>query len=165
MNPRFPPGTPAALALAVALFLADRLSKSWLIALMAEADGPITLTPFFNLVMVWNRGISFGLFQTDDTGRWILVVLSLAIVAGLLVWLWRASEFGVKLALGAVTGGALGNVVDRVWLPQRAVADFFDLHVMGWHWPAFNVADAGISLGVCWLVIDSLRGEGRGTKT
>lgn len=165
MSRRLKRGAAWGFGLAALVFLADRASKAWLIDVMQENGGPIELTPFFNLVMVWNRGISFGLFQADDTGRWLLVGLSLAIVVLLAVWLSRGETRAVMLALGAVIGGALGNVYDRIWLPQRAVADFFDLHVAGWHWPAFNIADAGITLGVLWLVVDSLRSDAQRTKT
>ena len=98
--------------------------------------------------------VSFGALNLGVDGRYVLVALSLSITAGLAVWLWRAPVRRVALALGAVIGGALGNVIDR--LVYGAVADFFDLHVAGWHWPAFNIADAAIVLGVATLLLDSL---------
>jgi len=131
----------------------DQASKLWLIGLLADRPG-IELTAFFNLVLVWNRGVSFGMFGAADLGPWPFVVLSLAIVAGLAVWLWRLDRLWLALAVGAVIGGALGNVVDRI--AYGAVADFFDFHLRGYHWPAFNVADSAIVVGVAALVLEAL---------
>lgn len=143
----------AGLLLAACVVVADQATKLWLIDLMHRV-GPIEVTGFFNLVMAWNTGVSFGALNLGVDGRYVLVALSLSITAGLAVWLWRAPVRRVALALGAVIGGALGNVIDR--LVYGAVADFFDLHVAGWHWPAFNIADAAIVLGVATLLLDSL---------
>ncbi len=143
------------LLLAFAVLAADQASKAWLIALMAEAGGPIPLSGFFNLVMVWNRGVSFGMFGAGELGPWPLVALSLAIAVGLAVWLRRSEGAWLAAALGAVIGGALGNVVDRVRL--GAVADFFDFHLAGYHWPAFNIADMAIVGGVGVMLLDALR--------
>jgi len=147
-------------ALAAAVCAADQASKPWLMGLVA--GGPVEVTPFFNLVMVWNSGVSFGLLQQEGDGRWLLIALAAAIVAGLSVWLWRRPGRRLALALGAVIGGALGNVADR--LNYGAVADFFDFHVAGWHWPAFNIADAAIVLGVLGLLLDSLLSQERARK-
>ena len=144
-----------------AVLLVDQLSKVWLVDLL-HRSGPIRLTGFFNLVMAWNTGISFGQLRLGVDGRWLLIALALAIVAGLAVWLWRVETRRLALALGAVIGGALGNVLDR--LSYGAVADFFDFHLAGWHWPAFNVADSAIVLGVLALLFDSLLDEGRKRK-
>lgn len=142
--------------LALLVLAADQLSKDWLIGLMRANDGQIELTPFFNLVMVWNRGVSFGLFSdAGDDRRWILILVTAAIVVWLMLWLWRARGLLLALALGGVIGGAVGNIVDRIRL--GAVADFFDFHVAGWHWPAFNIADGAIVAGVFLLLIDSFR--------
>jgi signal peptidase II len=89
--------------------------------------------------------------------RWLLVAVSLAIVGVLLVWLGRTSRRLSGLAIGAVIGGALGNVADRVFLGK--VADFLDFHLLGWHWPAFNLADSAIVCGVALIVLDSFRDE------
>jgi signal peptidase II len=115
----------------------------------------IELAPFFDLVMAWNRGVSFGVFNSD--GRWnavLLSALSLVIVIVLLAWLRKANTLWLKIALGGIVGGALGNVVDRVRF--GAVADFLDFHVAGHHWPAFNLADSAITVGATLLVLDSL---------
>lgn len=145
------------LAIAAAALALDQLTKVILIGVMeANALAPIELTGFFNLVMVWNRGVSFGMLAFDgDIMRWVLIVVAIAVVALLyLFWLRRTDSRVVAGGLGLVIGGALGNSVDR--LVHGAVADFFDFHLAGWHWPAFNVADSAIVVGVLLLMIDLL---------
>lgn len=153
------------LILAAILLVADQISKWIVVEKVMRPEGVTTtpflsphfieVTPFFNLVMTWNRGVSFGIF--NNHGEWnalALSALSLVIVAVLLVWLWRAQTRLIAYALGAIIGGALGNVIDRVrW---GAVADFLDAHAFGWHWPAFNLADSAITIGAVLLVLDSL---------
>lgn len=115
----------------------------------------IDVLPFFNLVMVWNRGVSFGLFSGDhDYGAMILTVASLLITSVFAVWLVRAKNAWLAAGLTLVIGGALGNVIDRVRF--GAVIDFLDIHVAGRHWPAFNVADSCISIGIALILIDGL---------
>lgn len=143
------------LILAAAVLILDQASKAWLIAWMDSHGGWQQITGFFNLVMVWNRGISFGMLQSGETGRWLLVGFSVLVCLGLAIWLRRQTQRLPILALGAVIGGAVGNITDRVW--RGAVADFFDFHLMGYHWPAFNVADCAISIGVAMLLYDSFR--------
>jgi len=157
-----------AILLIIATLVADQLSKLWLIDVMAVRDcvlrdglpvacAPVALLANFDLVMVWNRGVSFGLFsQNSDTGPFILAGLSVAVSVFLSVWLSRAASRLLHVALPLVIGGALGNALDR--LVYGAVADFFDFHVGTWHWPAFNVADMAISIGVGLLILDSLFG-------
>lgn len=139
------------LAPAVASFLADQLSKYyWLEIAHIGAVSPINMTPFFNLVMVWNRGISFGMFSGHDA-TYGLIALSLTIVGLLLWWVRDLQTRNEILAVGLIIGGAMGNVIDR--LRFGAVADFFDFHLLGYHWPAFNIADSCIFIGVvllCW---------------
>jgi signal peptidase II len=116
------------------------------------------ITGFFNLVLTWNRGMSFGLFNNDAAMNALLFTLVAAvIVGGLLVWLHRVQDTLLALAIGLVIGGAIGNVIDR--LLRGGVVDFLDFHVAGWHWYAFNLADAAICVGVGLLVIDSLLGR------
>ncbi|WP_255448409.1 signal peptidase II [Telmatospirillum sp. J64-1] len=152
------------LACALVVLVLDQLTKFWAIeALRPEGVdhtpfwSPIRfeVTPFFNIVMTWNRGISFGIFNNGgDHNALILSLLSLAIVIGLLFWLRKAEGRLVPLALGLVIGGALGNVIDRARF--GAVADFLDFHAFGYHWPAFNIADAGIVVGAGLLLVDAL---------
>ncbi len=152
------------LAVAVAVLLADQTSKVWLIDLLAADGGrSARLGPVFNLVMVWNPGVSFGLFASDSEAmRWILVAVSVAVAAGLVVWLVRGTNRWLAIALGLVIGGAVGNAIDRV--VHGRVADFFDFHVGAWHWPAFNLADSAIVVGVAMLVLDSLFADRRSAK-
>jgi signal peptidase II len=144
------------LATAAVVFAVDRVAKSLLLDLMREQGPAVELTPFFNLIMVWNRGVSFGMFQSGEAGRWLLSALAVAIVAGLVVWLRRVDAWHLVVGLGGIIGGALGNVFDRLWYHEGAVADFFDFHIAGLHWPAFNVADAAIVGGVGLLLLDAL---------
>lgn len=142
-----------------ALVLAlDQASKIWVLGALGAARPAIEVTSFLNIVLVWNRGISFGLFSREsDWQPWLLVGLSLVIVAGLLVWLRTARGLWTTLAIGLVAGGAAGNAVDRARL--GAVVDFVDFHVAGWHFAAFNVADAAITCGVAVLLAVSLFGR------
>jgi signal peptidase II len=140
--------------IAVVILVLDQASKWWIVTSVMAPPREIAVTPFFNLVMVWNRGVTFGLFgDAPDTARWFLAALSLIIVVVLGVWLTRAARIWVEGALGGVIGGALGNVIDR--FHYGAVADFLDVHVAGWHWPAFNIADSAIVVGVGLLLLDA----------
>jgi signal peptidase II len=150
------------LAIAVAVIVADQFTK-WLILEVMDPPRIITVTGFFNIVLAWNRGVSFSLFETGSAaGPWILSILALAISAGLLVWMTRQRRFVPTLALGLVIGGAIGNVVDRFRF--GAVVDFLDVHGAGYHWPAFNVADSAITVGVALLIIDGLFARADGPK-
>ncbi|MDF1719068.1 MAG: signal peptidase II [Minwuia sp.] len=154
-----------ALTFCVFLIILDQATKVWLIGVMeARGFAAWELLPFFNLVMVWNPGVSFGLFGGGPAEtRWILAAVNVAVSIMLLIWLLRAENRMQRLALAAVIGGALGNALDR--LIYGRVADFFDFHVAGWHWPAFNVADMAISCGVVILLLDSLFGRSDKGKT
>ena len=143
---------------ALVLFL-DQMSKWWIVSTVMQPPKVIPVTSFFNLVLGWNWGISFGLFHGDSIFNiWGLPAIALIITAFLLVWLWRSSGCVISVAIGSIIGGALGNVIDRIRF--GAVADFLDIHVLGYHWPAFNLADAGITLGAMLLIYDSLFGVG-----
>jgi len=105
--------------------------------------------------MVWNRGVTFGLLSGDSPLNQALLAIAALAIAGFLVrWMARAENRAVALALGAVIGGAIGNVIDR--LRFGAVVDFIDAHAWGWHWYVFNVADAAIVCGVGVLFADAL---------
>ncbi|WP_374440181.1 signal peptidase II [Stella sp.] len=150
----------AGLAVAAAILAADQASKHWMLGFL-QVEGPlgrgrfVPLTDFLNLVVVWNRGVSFGMFAGhDDMVRWALAGLAVVVSMALAVWLFRTPDRLVALGLGCVIGGAIGNVVDRVRF--GAVFDFLDFHAAGYHWPAFNVADAGIFVGVVALLADGL---------
>lgn len=115
----------------------------------------VEITSFFNLAMVWNPGISFGMFQTGHSVMaYVLTGTSLLVALGFYAWMWLEPYRLRAISVGLIVGGALGNVWDR--LRFGAVIDFLDLHWGGWHWPAFNVADASISVGVALLLIDMI---------
>ena len=136
------------------VFTLDQATKWWIVTEVMNPPRFIPVFTSFNLVMGWNRGVSFGIFDTaSPSNQWLLIGLALIIVAVLLVWLKRADSRLISVALGMIVGGALGNVMDRIH--YGAVADFLDFYVGNFHWPAFNVADAGITIGVIVLVLES----------
>ena len=143
------------LALVVVL-AADQASKWWILdGLHLQQLGRVDLLPVLSLTMVWNPGVTFGLFRADGSlGALLLVGVAVVIVAALAVWLRRAESRLVALSLGAIAGGAIGNVLDR--LRFGAVVDFIHVHVGDWSWYVFNVADAAIVCGVAALVLDGL---------
>ncbi len=147
-----------------AIALADQATKWWLAGLVLPRQGrPIELLPFFNLVEVWNRGMSFGMFNTGDPlVPWILGAISIVVAVALVWWLARARRGLVIAGLGLVLGGAVGNLVDR--FVYGAVVDYVLLHAGDWRWPAFNVADSAITLGVIALLWDSLFGAQESRK-
>lgn len=128
----------------------DQLTK--FLALDARAELPMAVTDFFNLVLVWNKGTSFGLISHEaEIMPYVLAMLALAVCLWLHRWLLRAPDRWHAAALGLILGGAIGNVFDR--LLHGAVVDFLDFHYAGWHWPAFNVADSAIVIGVGMLLL------------
>jgi signal peptidase II len=139
----------------LAVLAADQASKWWILhGLNLPSVGQIVLLPVLNFTMVWNRGVTFGLF--NGFGAWSYLVLAataLAVVVALAVWLRRAESALIAVPLGAIAGGAVGNVLDR--LRFGAVVDFIDFHIGGWHWYVFNVADAAIVCGVAALVLEN----------
>jgi signal peptidase II len=143
-------------SVALAAALVDQLLKAWIIGLLDAAPvHKIVLTPFFDLVMAWNRGISYGLLRQDsDAGRWVLVVVTLAVVLALAYWLAQLQDRLPALSLGLIIGGAMGNAIDRIRF--GAVADFFSFHIGSFYWYIFNLADVAIVAGVAGLLYDSL---------
>ena len=140
------------LALAALVLVLDQVSKGWVLANFRLTDRQI-VTSFFNLVLVFNPGASFS-FLADAGGwqKWFFVTLALGISLWLLGLLRRhAQERLMPAALSLILGGALGNVVDR--LRFDAVVDFLDFHLAGYHWPAFNVADSSIFVGVALMLL------------
>jgi signal peptidase II len=139
---------------AAAIFAVDRASKVWVVeglGLRERLFIPV-LDPWLNFSMAWNRGINFGLFDLGNAGRWVWVGLALVIVAALAVWLARGGGPPRAVGVGAIVGGALGNVWDR--LQWGAVADFINMSCCGIRNPfAFNVADAAIFGGAFLLVV------------
>ena len=145
-----------AYVLAALVIVLDQLSKWWITGpLDLPSHGRIlVLPPFFNLSMVWNRGVSFGLLRADaDVGRWGLALFSTAIALGFAVWARKLDRKLLALAVGLVMGGAVGNVIDRVRL--GAVVDFLDFNGLYFPW-VFNVADCGVTVGMALILLDSL---------
>ncbi len=143
------------LALAAVVIVLDQVSKWWILTGVMAPPRIIEVTPFFNLVLVWNRGVSFGILSQGSAWMpWLLSALAAAICVGLVIWLRRVDGSWLAAALGLIIGGAVGNVVDRVRF--GAVLDFLDVHAAGFHWPAFNVADSAITVGVAILLVDAL---------
>jgi signal peptidase II len=135
----------------------DQATKLWLYFVVdIQARQPIAVAPFLDLILVWNQGISYGLFQqSTEVGRWALTLFKLAAAVGLTIWAWRSGDRLLSMALGLIAGGAIGNAIDRIL--YGAVLDFVHLHWGRFSWYVFNVADAAIVAGVALLMYDSLR--------
>jgi signal peptidase II len=151
------------LTTAAAVAVLDQALKLWLLFVFdLPSRGIVRLTPFLDLVMVWNRGISYGLFQQDGPlGQWALLAITAIAVALLWVWLVRSTSPMIAFSLGLIIGGAVGNAIDRA--AYGAVADFVLLHLttgnFSFKWYVFNLADAAIVAGVVGLLYDSLAGR------
>jgi signal peptidase II len=148
------PASGLGLVAAIAAFAADQAHKYWMLEVYRIAErGRVEITSFFNLVMEWNRGISYGLFaQHSSTGRLVLIAISLAAVIGLFIWMANSFTRLAGLSLGLIIGGALGNLTDRII--HGAVADFFHFHYAGYSWYVFNIADVAIVAGVIGMMLD-----------
>lgn len=170
------------------LALADQLSKWWVIEVfykprVFDADGAtlpffdwmtrfsqeqfppthIEITSFFNMVMVWNKGVSFGMFASAESYMpYILGGSALVLCVILGVWMCRAVHLSTQIPLAMIIAGAVANVWDRARF--GGVADFFDFHWGDWHYPAFNIADCCIVVGVLCLAVDGLIFEARRLK-
>ncbi|MBE7526313.1 MAG: lipoprotein signal peptidase [Nitrosomonas sp.] len=144
------------LILAAIILVLDLLSKRW-VEFNLSYGQQIVITDFFNLVLAYNAGAAFS-FLSDASGwqRWFLSTIA-ALVAVLIVYLLykHTSNRLFCFALSLILGGALGNLWDRITLGH--VVDFMDFHVVGYHWPAFNLADSAIFCGACLLILDSIR--------
>ena len=115
----------------------------------------INVNEYFNLVLAWNNGISFGLFNNDnEINALIISLIAIVIIIFLIRLLSKSETKKLSIGLGMIIGGAIGNVIDRSL--YGAVMDFLDVHINVYHWPAFNVADSGITVGALILVFDSL---------
>jgi signal peptidase II len=158
MTPHLRPGIIAA----VAVLVADQASKLWLLFVFDIARrGAVSVTPFFDLVLAWNTGISYGWFQTESAaGQAILLAIKAVAVIVLAIWMARSQTRMATIALGLIIGGAIGNAIDR--FAYGAVVDFalFHVHIGGkdLHWYVFNLADTAIVAGVAALLYDSLFG-------
>jgi signal peptidase II len=154
----FGPQTPLGLSVAAVALIADQASKAWMLYVYdIGAKGVVTVTPFFDLILVWNRGVSYGLLPQDsDLGRWALILFAFAAAFALVIWLARVTSPLAAAAMGLVIGGAVGNAIDRIL--YGAVADFFSFHAYGYQWYIFNIADVAIVAGVIGLLYESVFG-------
>jgi signal peptidase II len=155
---------------ALVAIILDQGFKFWALHLFGIADqvayqGPIDWTPFFQFTLVWNRGVSYGLFQQESqVGMILLVTFRLLATIFLLAWLARIASRTGAVAIGLIIGGAIGNAVDGLlaiegplvadWLRRDGVADFFLLHIGDLNWYVFNIADIAIVAGVALLLYD-----------
>lgn len=139
--------------IAIITIILDQWSKYFVFDLLKEMGQFIEVTSFFNLVMVENRGVSFGLFNDHDYSAYIFSALGAGISIFLIFWLKKAENIWLSVGLGLIIGGAIGNIIDR--LRFGAVADFLDFHAFGYHWPAFNIADSAIFIGAILLCLDA----------
>ena len=155
----------AGLMTALVALIADQASKLYLLFVYDLASrGLVPITPFFDLVLTWNKGISYGWFQAETASAQILLLaIKLAAVTALAIWLWHAQNRLVALGLGLIIGGAIGNGIDS--LAYGAVVDFAFFHLQWgdsrFDWYVFNVADVAIVAGVIGLLYDSLLGAAK----
>lgn len=137
------------------LIFLDQVTKWWIVNYIMQPIKILPITPFFNIVLTWNSGISFGIFSNQgDFSVIILSTLAILIVFFLAVWLMKAENKKLIIGLICIIGGAIGNIIDRVY--HGAVIDFLDFHIKSYHWPAFNVADSCIFIGATLIILDSL---------
>ncbi|HEU0257854.1 MAG TPA: signal peptidase II [Burkholderiales bacterium] len=140
-------------ALAAAVILLDQVTK-WAVLENFVYGERREITGFFNLVLVYNKGAAFSMFASADGWQTPLLILFAIVAAGIVSYLIVRNREKRVLCLGLalILGGALGNLIDRLRFGH--VVDFLDFHAMGWHWPAFNVADSGITVGALLLILD-----------
>ena len=152
------------LGVSAAVVVLDIATKAWIVRAFTLGE-TVEVTSFFNLVLMYNRGAAFSFLATaGGWQRWFFTGVTIVIGAGILYMLRRqVGNALVSFALALVLGGALGNLFDRLMFGY--VIDFVQLHAAGYFWPAFNVADSAISVGVALLVWDSLRSGARPSPT
>ena len=133
------------------IFFLDRISKIYILNL-AENQGTIdiTINPFLNIILVWNSGIGFGLFQFDERFAYNLITILILIINFVIIYLLLNAEKFHKILFAMILGGSFGNLYDRIY--YSAVPDFIDLNYNGYHWFVFNVADIFISIGIFTLI-------------
>ena len=147
--------------LSALVVILDQFSKFFAERLLV-LYAPVPVLPFFKFTLAYNPGASFGfLSQAGGWQRWFFIVLALIISTILIVWLRRLEgERLTALSLSLILGGAIGNVIDRLW--HGHVIDFIDLHYAGYHWPVFNLADSAITVGALLLILAHLLpGQGK----
>jgi signal peptidase II len=146
------------LILCIAIIAADQITKAIMLKIVEQQPYGIPILPFFSLVEAWNKGVSFSMlrFLPPEALAFFAVLVS----AGLIYWLTRVETRLTAIGIGCVAGGALGNVIDRLVRDKKAVFDFLDFYIRTgtweYHWPAFNLADSAITVGVILLLFDGL---------
>ena len=143
------------IAIILIIFFVDRISKIYILKI-AELENTVDiyLTSYINLYLIWNKGIAFGLFSFEESFIYQSISLVIFIISIVLIIMMTKSEGFKKYSLILILGGALGNLFDRIY--YSAVPDFIDLHIKGFHWFIFNVADIFITIGVICLILDEL---------
>ena len=140
------------IAIIILVAVLDQWSKNSIIDAFNSQALPMEITSFFSLVLAWNPGISFGMFNDLAYTQWIFSGIATVISLFLLSWMRKAETLFLVSSLALVIGGAIGNTIDR--LRYGAVVDFLDIYIGSYHWPAFNVADSAIFIGVGMLILD-----------
>jgi signal peptidase II len=140
---------------ALLIAIADQASKWWILLDVMNPPRILDVTSFFNIVLTFNRGVSFGLLDSDSPwGQPLLIALATGISVVLVFWIRQAETRFAARAAGVILGGAIGNVIDRFF--HGGVVDFLDFHAYETHFPAFNLADSAITCGVIFLLAESL---------
>lgn len=145
-----------ALLVALIVLVLDQATKLSLLATDIRLTYPWPVLPFLDLTVVWNKGISYGLFQQhSELGRWVLTAVKLGAAVFLTLWVRKAASRGEAAGIGMIIGGAIGNAIDRIF--HGAVFDFAHFHLGDFSWYVFNVADAAIVIGVGLMLLAQLR--------
>tara|TARA_B000000565_G_C23714061_1_gene350834 strand:+ start:63 stop:611 length:549 start_codon:yes stop_codon:yes gene_type:complete len=135
-------------------FLLDRISKIWIINFFSSGQNEYYINPFLNFILIWNKGIAFGFFDSENL-TYHMISLAIFIILGFIVYMIITSnKIFEKICLSILLGGALGNFFDRLY--YQAVPDFIDLHYNNFHWFVFNVSDISITIGIILLLINEL---------
>ena len=141
---------------ALSVVILDQATKAWVLYDLMDPPRVIEFLPFLDLILTWNKGIGFGFLQAGSLWEMLfLILLAFVICLGLGAWIWRTTDKFLIICLSMIIGGAIGNVIDR--LRFGAVVDFIYVHVYihGYRFPAFNVADSAITVGVALLLIEN----------
>ncbi len=152
------------LIIIISIFILDRVTKLYVIYLdKINSGSEIYLSKYLNIYLIWNEGIAFGLFSFDEKNLYnYLTIFILIIVVLILFWIIKSKGIQ-KYALSMISGGALGNLFDRIL--YRAVPDFIDLHINNFHWFIFNIADIFITIGVFLMILSEFTVKERNEKT
>lgn len=142
------------LSISALVILLHQIAQTWVYGLIEKHGGHIEVLPFFSLAEVWNHGVSFGMFNQLAYGQWLLSATAIIITLILLRWFSHTVNRLIVIALALIIGGAIGNTIDRI--RYGAVADYLDFHAFEYHWPAFNVTDSAVCVGVVLLLLKEI---------